>query len=97
LEEKLAFLRRIAQVMVDSRASLLAWTRALDVARDVLSEQSGSTRAEALILETLRSGLLSRDQAGLLAFAHRSIQDYFAQQAESPDSKSKLAEQRAAN
>jgi hypothetical protein len=76
-EQKLTFLKRVAQVMQDERVALLTWKEALEVARDVLSELSGSHDAEALISETLRSGLLRRDEAERVGFTHRSIQDHF--------------------
>lgn len=81
-DDKLAFLRRVAQVMLDKAVATLTWNDAVEIASEVLSEPSGSSHAEALISETLRSGLLISSEGKRVGFAHRSIQDHFLLKAE---------------
>jgi hypothetical protein len=81
-DDKLIFLRRVAQVMLDGTVGALTWSDAVEVAREVLFEPSGSSRAEALISETLRSGLLIGSEGEQIQFAHRSIQEHFLRDAE---------------
>ena len=74
--QKRSLLKRIAAIMRNKGSFEITWDEGLDLARDTLGEPARAANAKALLLETLRSGLLIRRGHGRLAFAHHIIFDH---------------------